>query len=96
MRHLDGVRMNPNGLAISHLFFADDTLIFLKADKKNCTNLVQLLGEYCSTSGQKVNLQKSNVFFGANIPAVVFVELGDILGILTTSDPSTYLGVPAI
>lgn len=42
-RYLDGERMNPNGPVISHLLFVNDTLIFLKDDKKNCTNLIQLL-----------------------------------------------------
>lgn len=76
MRHLDGVRMNPNGLVISHLLFADDTLNFLKADMKNCNNLVHLLGEYCWASEQEVNIQKSSVFFGANIPSADSVEMG--------------------
>lgn len=38
------------GQVISHIFFAVDTLIFLKADKKNCRNLVNLLNAYCSAS----------------------------------------------
>lgn len=96
MRHLDGVRMNPNGPVILHLFFADDKLIFLKADMKNCNNLVHLLGEYCSESKQEVNLQKSSVFFDANIPSDDSVEMRDILGMPTTSDPNAYLGVPTI
>ncbi|KAM2811675.1 hypothetical protein COP1_044291 [Malus domestica] len=50
-RQLDGVKMNPLGLVISHIFFVDDALIFLKVDRKNCSNLVQLLGAYCSASG---------------------------------------------
>lgn len=62
-RYLDGVKMNHNGLVISHIFFVDDMLLFLKVDKKNCTNLVQLLREYYSAYGQEVNFQKSNVFF---------------------------------
>ena len=48
--------------------FADDIILFLKADVANCTNLVSLIHEYCKASGQKVNIQKSNVFFGGNVP----------------------------
>lgn len=47
----EGVRMNPCGPVISHIFFADNTLIFLKADKLNCSNLVDLLRAYCDASG---------------------------------------------
>lgn len=35
-------------------------------------------------------------FFSANIPTDASVELGEILGMHITSDPGTYLGVPAI
>lgn len=48
---LDGVRMGALGPVLSHIFFADDTLIFLRADKKNCRNLVKLLHTYCDASG---------------------------------------------
>lgn len=39
-KRIEGVQMNPNGPVISHIFFADDTLIFFKAKKENCINLV--------------------------------------------------------
>lgn len=96
MRYLNGVQMSLNGPVISHIFFTDDTLIFLKADKKNCTNLVQLLNEYRLASGQAVNIQKSNVFFSANISTDVSVELMAILGMNIVFDPGTYLGVLAV
>ncbi|XP_070672460.1 uncharacterized protein [Malus domestica] len=70
--------------------------LFLLADKKNCTNLVQLLNEYCSAFGQTVNIQKSNLFFSSNISMDASVELGAIFDMNSISDPNTYLGVPAV
>ncbi|KAM1532558.1 hypothetical protein ACFX10_006565 [Malus domestica] len=35
---------------------------------------------YCEASGQKVNLQKSSIYFGANVPKGVTANLGGILG----------------
>lgn len=93
---LDGVQMSRNGLIISHLFFANDMLLFLKTDKKNCHNLVQLLHDYYSASRQAINFQKSNVFFNAKIPSNAAVELGSILRMNMVSDPKFYLGVPAV
>ncbi|CAN6559258.1 unnamed protein product [Malus baccata var. baccata] len=93
---LDGVRMDVSGPVISHLFFADDTLIFLRADEKNCRLLSDILATYCEASGQKVNLLKSSVFFGANVPASLSAHLGSILGMVVVCNPGTYLGVPAI
>ncbi|KAM1344988.1 hypothetical protein FF1_034399 [Malus domestica] len=77
---LDGVQIGLSGPRISHLFFADDTFLFLRADKKNCRKLINILGQYCDASGQRVNVQKSSVYFGANVPKEVAVELGSILG----------------
>ena len=84
------------GSVQSHIFSADDTLIFLRADEKNCTNLVKLLRRYCDASGQEVNLLKSSVFFGANTPVEVSEFLGNILGMTVVDNPGTYLGVPAL
>ncbi|KAM1524905.1 hypothetical protein ACFX10_009445 [Malus domestica] len=93
---LDGMRIGLSGPCISHLFFADDTLLFLRADEKNCRNLINILGQYCDASGQRVNVQKSSVYFGVNVPKVVAVELGSILGMSVVDNPGIYLGVPAI
>ncbi|KAM1414771.1 hypothetical protein ACFX2I_006507 [Malus domestica] len=93
---INGVQFNPQGPSISHIFFADDTLIFLKADKKNCSNIVNLIKEYCLASRQQVNMQMSNVFFGANLPSALRVDLEGILGMPAVENPGIYLGVPAI
>ncbi|XP_070673151.1 uncharacterized protein [Malus domestica] len=51
---------------------------------------------YCEASGQKVNMQKSSIYFGANVPKRVAAKMGGILGIPVVDHPGTYLGVPAI
>ncbi|KAM1235979.1 hypothetical protein ACFX2J_005375 [Malus domestica] len=91
-----GVWNSHHGPPISHIFFADDTLIFLKADRSNYQVLGRLIEDLCVASGQMVNLQKSCVFFSANIHAAISEELGNILGVSVVSDPGTYLGVLAI
>ncbi|KAM1960727.1 hypothetical protein ACFX16_021261 [Malus domestica] len=91
-----GICMNPPGSVFSHLFFADDTLIFLRADRQNCDNLVKILDGYCLASGQQVNLHKSCIFFGANIPRGISAELSQVLGMHMVDDPVTYLGLASI
>ncbi|KAM1540795.1 hypothetical protein ACFX10_005428 [Malus domestica] len=91
-----GVWNSHHGPPISHIFFADDTLIFLKVDRSNYQVLGRLIEDLCVASGQTVNLQKSCVFFSANIHAAISEELGNILGVSVVSDPGTYLGVLAI
>ncbi|KAM2481186.1 hypothetical protein PS1_004717 [Malus domestica] len=91
---LEGVRFGCSGPIISHMFFADDTLIFLRTNEKNCRNIIQLLELYCEVS--KVNLNKSSVFFGANVHVDYSTLLGNILGMKVVDNPGAYLGVPAI
>ncbi|KAM6569941.1 hypothetical protein CsatB_017926 [Cannabis sativa] len=47
-------------------------------------------------SGQQVNLQKSSIFFSANIVNEVRQHLGSMLGVNEARDDSTYLGLPNI
>ncbi|KAM2244521.1 hypothetical protein ACFXTI_005579 [Malus domestica] len=93
---LAGVKMNVQSPVISHIFFADDSLLFLKANRQNCCSLVQLIDEYCAASGQAVNFQKSVVFFSSNTPLELSKELGHILHMKVAADLGTYLGVPAL
>nr|XP_008351105.2 uncharacterized protein LOC103414509 [Malus domestica] len=94
-KSLDGIKLGITGPVLSHIFFADDMLIFLRANEKNCRNLVNLLKAFCAASVQEVNLQKSSVFFGANTSVRVSEELGSILGMPILDNPGSYLGVPA-
>lgn len=95
-KQIEGVKMGLAGPIISHIFFADDTLIFLKADEKNYRNLYQVIDEYCSTSGQQVNKSKSSVYFGVNVPESLSIQLTATLGMERVGDSRLYLGVPAI
>lgn len=81
---------------LSHLLFGVDTLIFIKASKQNCRNLSTLLQVYCRASGQQVSLQKSVVYFGANIRAHLALELCNILDMPMVDDLGKYLGIPTI
>ena len=42
------VRASKSGLAFSHLFFADDLVLFVKADQANCLVIREVLHDFCS------------------------------------------------
>ncbi|KAM1302331.1 hypothetical protein ACFX2H_013271 [Malus domestica] len=94
-QQLTGISMNPGYPVISHMFFADDTLFFFRVDKQNCGNLMKIIDAYCIASGQKVNVQKSYVFFGANLPRCFSAELSHVLGVPIVDNPGKYLGLPS-
>ena len=57
------VKTSRNGPSFSHLFFADDLVLFAEANTENCLAIRDVLQEFCSKSGQKVSEAKSRVFF---------------------------------
>jgi hypothetical protein len=61
---LKGVQFGTDGPHITHLLFADDSIVFLEATEESMTTLKEVLVRYEVSSGQKVNLQKSSMYFG--------------------------------
>ena len=58
--------------------------------------LIDILRLYEAASGQKINTDKSSVFFSANTPEEMKVETLDILRSMQDSRHSKYLGLPSI
>ena len=90
----DLVRASRGGIAFSHLFFADDLVLFVKANQKNCRAVRDVLDTFCCLSGQKVSAEKSRVFFSPNIPPSTREELCNILEFWSTPSLGKYLGFP--
>jgi hypothetical protein len=79
-------------LKISHLLFADDTLIFCEANPDSLTYLRVMLTCFEATSGLRVNLGKFELVQVGEVPHLE--ELADILGCKTATLPMKYLGLP--
>ncbi|RVW44342.1 LINE-1 reverse transcriptase-like [Vitis vinifera] len=78
-------------LNISHLFFADDTIIFCEARNDHLTHLSWILFWFEVALGLRINLAKSEI-----IPVGEVVEMEELvveLGCRVGSLPSQYLGL---
>lgn len=62
-----GIPIDPGRLSISHLFFADDSLVFFKATREGCNAIKQCLLKYERASGKMVNFEKSAAAFSPSI-----------------------------
>ncbi|KAK5836892.1 hypothetical protein PVK06_012697 [Gossypium arboreum] len=91
---LKGALIGKRKLSITHLLFADDCIIFGDASDEGAYTVRNILREYEAVLGQKINLEKSLIFFGACVETDVKNSVISILGVRLASNPENYLGLP--
>ena len=83
---------NSTSMMVSHLLFADDTLIFCDADPNQLVTLREILNRFEEVAGLKINLGKSEL-----VPVREVHNLDVLVGLLGcrhSSLPLKYLGLP--
>lgn len=88
--------LRRGGPQISHLFFADDLLLFGEASSEQIKVMRSCLENFCIASGQKVSLEKSRLLVSHNVHHVRASQLSSEACISLTSDLGKYLGVPLL
>ncbi|XP_012436383.1 uncharacterized protein LOC105762942 isoform X1 [Gossypium raimondii] len=78
---------------ISQLFFADDLVLFCRADEKGVDCLNNILDTFCYYSGNRVSSQKTQVFFSRNVFYEVATNLCGNLGFNKVADLGKYLSI---
>lgn len=64
---IHGVSIATGAPSINHLFFADDSFIFLRAEALEWYRLKHILQVYEEASGKRVHFQKSSMSFSKNV-----------------------------
>lgn len=82
-------------LAISHLVFADDILMFCYGDSSSVESLLQGLNFFASCSGLIPNVHKSQCFF-SSMNSDIVDHILSISGFQQGSLPIKYLGLPLL
>jgi hypothetical protein len=81
-----------NPLVVSHLLFADDTLVFCNADVVQLESLRRVFTWFEVVSGLEVNLQKSKMVSVGDVHNLE--DLVAVLGCKSAALPMIYLGLP--
>lgn len=83
-------------MGISHLFFANDLMLFGEATKHQATIIMDCLKRFSKVSGLEINLGKSQIFCSSNTHDEVKRKIREITRIPITSRLGRYLGVPIL
>lgn len=91
-----GIPISKRGTRITQLFFADDCLLFCKANGREWKCIQDIFFSYEAASGQKINKEKTTIFFSKNTKQ----EVGEVLiqeaGVNSIQHFEKYLGLPAL
>lgn len=79
---------------ITHILYADDTLVLLNGSARNIKVLLAFIKEYEASSGQKVNKNKSSFIVSHKALAGVINRIAETTGFLHKSGLQSYLGFP--
>ena len=67
-KHLwNPITLCNGGPPLSHLFFADDIILFAEVSLQQAIIIRECLNDFCASSGMKVNNSKTRVYFSKNV-----------------------------
>ena len=95
----DGIRgfsLCKRGPKISHLFFADDSLLFCRASLSDLQVIQNILSLYEKASGQKLNREKTTIFFNKAVKEDTKTQISNYLEVPEVKEYEKYLGLPAV
>ncbi|CAJ2671909.1 unnamed protein product [Trifolium pratense] len=93
-KEIHGIKVARSAPQLSHLFFADDSLLFTRANSHEATKILSILQVYQQASGQVVNLDKSEASFSRNVQNEDKNMICNMMGAKAVEAQSRYLGFP--
>lgn len=88
------IRLTKDSPPISHLFFADDIILFAEATLPTIQSINDILNYFCKISGQKINNEKSKILFSPNTSKSDITKISAYMNLKPTDNLGTYLGIP--
>ena len=93
---LKGISVCRGGPELSHLFFADDSLIFCGVSMVDCDELQRVLGVYERVLGQQLNRAKTSLFFSKNTLREIQGAIQSRFGAQVIKQHEKYIGLPSL
>lgn len=94
--HIKGVAISRYSPRVSHLFFADDSVLFCRVVEAECQRVLDILAIYERGTSQKINKEKTNIFFSSNTIQQTQSRIQQLLGVPAIKQYEKYLGLLAL
>ncbi|GMI89923.1 hypothetical protein like AT3G24255 [Hibiscus trionum] len=89
-------RFIRNGIPVSHLFFADDLILYAAADTSQASLIQSVLATFGAFFGHCVNRAKTQIYFSPNTHTSLQDDISFYLGYQRVECLGKYLGVPVL
>lgn len=93
-KKIHGIRVARSAPKITHLLFADDSLLFARANVHEAETITRVLNSYQLASGQLVSSDKSEVSYSRNVPENETQMIYEKIDVKTVASHTRYLGLP--
>ena len=92
---IKGVSIFRNDPRLTHLLFANDSLIFCRAKENECQKLLEVLATYENASGQQINREKTTIFFSKSTSQALQNTIKAALRVPVVQQYEKYLDLPS-
>ena len=93
---ISGISVCRGAPRISSLLFANDCIIFCEASSREGNRVLKVLDDYERESGQKLNREKTSLFFSKNTDKEIQEEIKNSFGTQIIHKHEQYLGLPTL
>ncbi|KAK4386281.1 hypothetical protein Sango_2498700 [Sesamum angolense] len=91
--NIQGIVVSPHAPLLTHILFADLTLIFSQIEPEVMMCIQWILCSFARASRLKINLEKTAMAFSKNVPQATKESLTGILGVEVIAKHENYLGL---
>ncbi|MBA0816641.1 hypothetical protein Gohar_001282, partial [Gossypium harknessii] len=90
---IKGIRVGRSGLFLTHLFFADHSILFREASLNRASAIKSIVTEYEGVLRQLINFEKSLIFFSKNVSRDIREHIGAVLSMIVSYHAEKYLSL---